>query len=146
VAWRAAQTGPVVFTNGVFDLLHIGHVTLLESARDLGSALVVGINSDASARRLAKGPGRPVVPATERARIVAALACVDCVVVFEEATPLELIRLLRPDVLVKGADYAKSAIVGAADVEAWGGHVVRIPLVSDRSTTALVRRLSSGAE
>lgn len=141
MAWRGAQSGPVVFTNGVFDLLHVGHVALLEAARDLGSALVVGVNSDASTRQLGKGTGRPLVPAAERARLLAALACVDCVVVFEEATPLELIRALRPDVLVKGADYALSEIVGAADVEAWGGRVARVPLVADHSTTALLRRL-----
>ena len=145
MAWREAQAGPVVFTNGVFDLLHVGHVTLLESARALGSALIVGVNDDASARALGKGPGRPVVPAAERARLVAALACVDCVVCFEEPTPLALICLLRPDVLVKGADYAPSQIVGAAEVEAWGGRVVRVPLVPDHSTTALLRRLGRTA-
>jgi len=131
----------VVFTNGVFDLLHVGHVALLETARAEGSALVVGVNSDASARRLGKGPDRPLVPASERARVLAALAAVDCVVPFDEDTPLELIRALRPDVLVKGADYAPEAIVGAADVESWGGRVVRVPLVEGRSTTDLVRRL-----
>lgn len=139
--WRAAHRGPVVFTNGVFELLHAGHVALLESARGEGEALVVGVNSDASARRLAKGPERPVVPEADRARLLAALACVDCVVVFDEDTPLELIRRLRPDVLVKGADYAPDAIVGARDVTEWGGRVVRVPLVPDRSTSALVARL-----
>jgi D-beta-D-heptose 7-phosphate kinase/D-beta-D-heptose 1-phosphate adenosyltransferase len=141
VRWRAAQSGPVVFTNGVFDLLHVGHVTVLEAARAEGGALVVGVNSDDSVRRLAKGDDRPLVPWTERARVLAALACVDCVVPFEEATPLELIRALRPDVLVKGADYALEEIVGAADVTAWGGRVVRIPLVAGKSTTDLIRRL-----
>ncbi|MGH7537612.1 MAG: adenylyltransferase/cytidyltransferase family protein [Gemmatimonadales bacterium] len=139
--WRAAQAGPVVFTNGVFDLLHVGHVGLLEGARELGAALVVGVNSDAGVRRLGKGPGRPFVPEAERARLLAALACVDCVVLFEEDTPLALIRALRPDVLVKGADYEPSAIVGATEVEGWGGRVVRIPLVPNRSTTDLVHRL-----
>jgi rfaE bifunctional protein nucleotidyltransferase chain/domain len=141
VRWRAAQDGPVVFTNGVFDLLHVGHVTVLEAARAEGGALVVGVNSDASVRRLAKGADRPLVPYPERARVLAALACVDCVVPFDEATPLELIRALRPDVLVKGADYALEEIVGAADVTGWGGRVVRVPLVAGRSTTELVQRL-----
>ena len=139
--WRGSQTGPVVFTNGVFDLLHVGHVSLLEVARTQGSALVVGVTSDASVRRLGKGTDRPLVPEAERARLVAALACVDGVVLFDEDTPLALIQALRPDVLVKGADYEPSQIVGAAEVEAWGGRVVRIPLVPHRSTTDLVRRL-----
>jgi D-beta-D-heptose 7-phosphate kinase/D-beta-D-heptose 1-phosphate adenosyltransferase len=130
-----------VFTNGVFDLLHVGHVALLEAARAEGDALVVAVNSDASARRLGKGPDRPLVPAGERARLVAALAAVDCVVVFDDDTPLALIRRLKPDVLVKGADYARDAIVGADDVEGWGGRVVRVPLVAGRSTSALVDRL-----
>jgi rfaE bifunctional protein nucleotidyltransferase chain/domain len=139
--WRAAQAGPVVFTNGVFDLLHVGHISLLEAARAQGAALVVGVNSDASVRRLGKGTDRPLVPEAERARLLAALACVNCVVLFDEDTPLVLIRALRPDVLVKGADYEPSRIVGAAEVEGWGGRVVRIPLVPHRSTTDLVRRL-----
>lgn len=141
VRWRAGREGPVVFTNGVFDLLHAGHVALLEAARAEGDALIVGVNTDASARRLAKGPDRPIVPEGERARLVAALACVDCVVLFDEDTPLDLIRRLRPDVLVKGADYAPEAIVGAGEVESRGGRVVRVPLVAGRSTTELVRRL-----
>jgi rfaE bifunctional protein nucleotidyltransferase chain/domain len=139
--WRAGQTGPVVFTNGVFDLLHVGHVSLLEAARTQGAALVVGVNSDASVRRLGKGADRPLVPEAERARLLAALACVDGVVLFDEDTPLALIQALRPDVLVKGADYEPSQIIGAAEVEGWGGRVVRIPLVSNCSTTDLVRRL-----
>ncbi len=141
--WRATQGG-VVFTNGVFDLLHAGHVTLLEAARAEGDALVVAVNSDASARRLGKGPDRPVVGEAERARLLAALAAVDCVVLFDEDTPLELIRRLRPDVLVKGADYAPAAIVGAQDVESWGGRVVRVPLVKDKSTTSLIAQLRRG--
>ncbi|HMA45053.1 MAG TPA: D-glycero-beta-D-manno-heptose 1-phosphate adenylyltransferase [Gemmatimonadales bacterium] len=141
VRWRAAQGGPVVFTNGVFDLLHVGHVALLEAARAEGAALVVGVNSDESARRLAKGADRPLVPWAERARVLAALACVDCVVPFDETTPLELIQALRPDVLVKGADYALEQIVGAAAVAGWGGRVVRVPLVPGRSTTDLLRRV-----
>jgi len=142
-AWRAAHAGPVVFTNGVFDLLHVGHVSLLEAARAQGAALVVGVNSDASVRRLGKGADRPLVPEAERARLLAALACVDGVVLFDDDTPLALIQALRPDVLVKGADYEPSQIVGATDVEGWGGRVVRIPLVPNRSTTDLVRRLRS---
>ncbi|HEX9704289.1 MAG TPA: D-glycero-beta-D-manno-heptose 1-phosphate adenylyltransferase [Gemmatimonadales bacterium] len=143
--WRAQQPGRVVFTNGVFDLLHSGHLALLEAARAEGDALIVGVNTDASVRRLAKGPGRPVVSEQERARLLAALACVDCVVLFDQDTPLELIRRLKPDVLVKGADYEKEAIVGAADVEGWGGRVVRVPLVPGRSTSDLVARLRKGS-
>jgi rfaE bifunctional protein nucleotidyltransferase chain/domain len=139
--WRGAQRGPLVFTNGVFDVLHAGHVHLLEAARAEGTALVVGVNSDASARLLGKGTERPVVPEADRARVVAALAAVDCVVLFDAGTPLELIRRLRPDVLVKGADYARDQIVGADEVEAWGGRVVRIPLLPGHSTTGLLGRL-----
>ena len=141
VAWRASAPGPVVFTNGVFDLLHPGHVDLLEAARREGAALVVGVNSDASARRLAKGPGRPVAGQDARARVVAGLAAVDCVILFEEETPLELIRALAPDVLVKGTDYARDRIVGAAWIEERGGRVVRVPLLTGFSTSALVERL-----
>jgi rfaE bifunctional protein nucleotidyltransferase chain/domain len=144
--WRRGHAGPVVFTNGVFDLLHVGHVALLEAARAEGAALIVGVNSDASVRRLSKGsPGeRPVMPERERARLVAALEPVDCVVVFAEDTPLALIERLRPDVLVKGADYARDAIVGADQVEAWGGRVVRVPLFAGVSTTELLARLRKG--
>jgi D-beta-D-heptose 7-phosphate kinase/D-beta-D-heptose 1-phosphate adenosyltransferase len=141
LAWRAAQGGPVVFTNGVFDLVHPGHVELLEAARREGNALVVGINSDGSARRLGKGDGRPFVSAAARARVLAGLAAVDCVVLFEEDTPLELIRSLAPDVLVKGADYRPDQIVGADWLEAHGGRVVRVPVVAGFSTTAIVERL-----
>lgn len=130
-----------MFTNGVFDLLHVGHVMLLEAARREGDALAVGMNSDASVRRLAKGKDRPLVPEGDRARLLAALTCVDCVVLFDEDTPLALIERLRPDVLVKGADYARDAIVGADEVEAWGGRVVRVPLVPGYSTTRLLERL-----
>lgn len=139
--WRAAQRGRVVFTNGVFDLLHAGHVALLEAARAEGDVLVVGVNSDASVRWLGKGPDRPLVAEGERARVLAALAAVDCVVLFAEDTPLALIRRLRPDVLVKGAEYARAAIVGADEVEGWGGRVVRVPLVEGKSTTELLRKL-----
>jgi rfaE bifunctional protein nucleotidyltransferase chain/domain len=130
-----------VFTNGVFDLLHPGHVELLEAARCEGDLLIVGVNTDASARRLDKGPGRPVSHERARARVVAGLAAVDCVVLFDEDTPLELIRALEPDVLVKGADYSRDRIVGADWVEARGGRVVRVPVVPGFSTTALVERL-----
>jgi rfaE bifunctional protein nucleotidyltransferase chain/domain len=134
-----------VFTNGVFDLLHVGHVSLLEAARAEGAALVVGVNSDASVRRLGKGGDRPIVPATDRARLLAALACVDCVVLFDTDTPHALITELRPDVLVKGADYARDAIVGATEVEGWGGRVVRVALVPGYSTSELLGRLRRDA-
>jgi rfaE bifunctional protein nucleotidyltransferase chain/domain len=148
--WRVAQRklGPVVFTNGVFDLLHAGHLALLETARaegGAGAALLVGVNSDASVRRLGKGTDRPLVPAAERARLLAGLACVDCVVVFDADTPLDLIRRLRPDVLVKGADYSREQIVGADEVAGWGGRVVRVPLVPGLSTSELLRRLRGRA-
>lgn len=139
--WRWAQPGPVVFTNGVFDLVHPGHVELLEAARREGAVLIVGINSDASARRLGKGTARPVMPEAGRARVVAGFAAVDCVVLFDGDTPIDLIETLAPDVLVKGADYPRSSIVGADWVEAHGGRVVRVPLVAGFSTTSLVERL-----
>jgi len=131
----------VVFTNGVFDLLHPGHLALLEAARAEGDALVVGVNSDASVRRLGKSPDRPIVPEAARARMLAGFAAVDCVVLFDEDTPLALIESLSPDVLVKGADYTRAQIVGADFVEAHGGRVVRVQLVPDQSTTRLVERL-----
>jgi D-beta-D-heptose 7-phosphate kinase/D-beta-D-heptose 1-phosphate adenosyltransferase len=140
-AWREAQTGIVVFTNGVFDLVHPGHVTLLEAARREGDALVVGVNSDASARRQNKGPGRPVVEALARARVLAAFEAVDCVVIFDEDSPIELIRALEPDVLVKGNDYTRSTTVGADIVEARGGRVKHVELEHGYSTTAIVERL-----
>jgi rfaE bifunctional protein nucleotidyltransferase chain/domain len=139
--WRQSQSGPLAFTNGVFDLLHVGHVALLEGARAQGSALLVGVNSDASVRRLGKTGERPLVPAEERARLLAAMASVDCVVVFDQDTPLELIKALKPDVLIKGADYEPSQIVGAKEVEGWGGRVVSVPLVPNQSTTSLIQRL-----
>jgi D-glycero-beta-D-manno-heptose 1-phosphate adenylyltransferase len=141
IAWRTRQIGPVVFTNGVFDLVHPGHVELLESARREGAALMVGLNSDASVRRLNKGKERPLVPEAARARVLAAFAAVDCVVLFDEDTPLELIKSLRPDVLVKGADYGPAAIIGGDWVESRGGRVVRVPLVEGFSTSSLVERL-----
>ncbi|HRZ10715.1 MAG TPA: adenylyltransferase/cytidyltransferase family protein [Gemmatimonadales bacterium] len=130
-----------MFTNGVFDLLHPGHLALLEAARAEGDALVVGVNSDASVRRLGKSPDRPIVPEAARARMLAGFAAVDCVVLFDEDTPLALVQALSPDVLVKGADYSRAQIVGADFVEARGGRVVRVQLVPDQSTTRLVERL-----
>jgi len=145
VAWRAAVEGPVVFTNGVFDLVHVGHVEVLEAARREGAALVVGVNSDRSARGLGKESARPLVDESDRARIVAALAAVDCVVLFDEPTPLALIQALQPDVLVKGGDYSADTIVGADLVRARGGRVVIVPLVPNRSTTHLVARVRGSA-
>jgi D-beta-D-heptose 7-phosphate kinase/D-beta-D-heptose 1-phosphate adenosyltransferase len=140
-AWRGTVPGALVFTNGVFDLLHPGHVTLLETARSLGAAVVVGVNTDSSVRRLEKGPGRPVNPEASRARVLAALAAVDAVVLFDEDTPLELVHALRPDIIVKGADYPRDRIVGADFVEARGGRVVRVPLLPETSTTRIMERL-----
>ena len=139
--WRFQQAGPIVFTNGVFDLLHEGHVELLESARKEGAALIVGVNTDGSVRRLGKGGNRPITPDHSRARVLAGLAAVDCVLLFEEDTPLEIISRLEPDVLVKGADYGRDAIVGADLVESRGGRVVRVPLLSGFSTSSIVERL-----
>lgn len=130
----------IVFTNGCFDLLHIGHVRSLEEARRLGDRLIVAINADASVRR-AKGSGRPIQSARERMELVAALACVDWVVGFRADTPIRLIRTLRPDVLVKGGDWALDEIVGAREVEAWGGRVVRAKVISGVSTSRLVDRI-----
>lgn len=141
VMWRDGITGPVVFTNGVFDLLHRGHIDYLEAARALGNGLVVAVNDDASARSLGKGTGRPFVPAADRARLLAALAAVDRVVLFGDATPAAVIEALRPDVLVKGGDYSRDSVVGAAFVESRGGRVALIPLIPDRSTTSLVERI-----
>jgi D-beta-D-heptose 7-phosphate kinase/D-beta-D-heptose 1-phosphate adenosyltransferase len=131
----------VVFTNGVFDLLHPGHVRYLTEARQQGDALIVAINSDASARRLSKGPDRPLNPEHERAEVLAALAVVDAVVIFDEETPLEIVTAVQPDVLVKGADWAADAIVGRDVVEARGGKVVRIAIADGYSTSAIVERL-----
>lgn len=135
----------VVFTNGCFDLLHLGHVIYLERARALGDALVVGLNTDASVRRLEKGSGRPFVSEHDRARVLAGLEAVDAVCLFDEDTPAELIAALVPDVLVKGADYALDEVVGRATVEAAGGRVELVELVEGRSTTELVRRIQEGA-
>ena len=147
MTWSQAQTWrstlgakKLVFTNGVFDLLHPGHVDLLLGARREGDALVVGLNSDASVRRI-KGPSRPVRNEDERAVVLAALAMVDAVVLFDQDTPLELVEVLRPDVLVKGGDYTEETIVGAKSVKARGGRVVVIPLTPGQSTTRIVEKL-----
>lgn len=145
ISWRNAQSGTVVFTNGVFDLLHPGHIALLEAARAEGSCLVVGLNSDSSARRLGKGPGRPAMAQGDRARLLAALESVDCVVLFDEATPFELVSELQPDVLVKGGDYAPEDIVGGDVVRSAGGRVVTVPLFEDYSTTSIVERLRASS-
>jgi D-beta-D-heptose 7-phosphate kinase/D-beta-D-heptose 1-phosphate adenosyltransferase len=138
-AWKA-EGRRVVFTNGCFDLLHAGHLSLLESARGEGDVLVVGINSDASVRAL-KGEGRPVVPEGERVEVLSALEPVDRVLIYDEPTPLETIRALQPDVLVKGADWAEDRVVGRDVVEAAGGRVVRVELLPGKSTSALLDRV-----
>lgn len=130
-----------MFTNGVFDLLHPGHVDVLTGARAQGEALIVGVNSDASVRRLGKGPDRPVRNEAERAYVLAGLAAVDAVVVFDEDTPLALVRALQPDVIVKGGDYSPSTVVGADVVAARGGRVVIIPLTPGQSTTSILEKL-----
>lgn len=139
--WRAALgKRSLVFTNGVFDLLHPGHVDVLLAARQQGDTLLVGLNSDDSVRRL-KGPSRPVRTEKERAYVIAALGMVDAVVIFEQDTPLELIRALEPDVLVKGGDYTEASVVGAQEVRALGGKVVIVPLTPGHSTSAIVEKL-----
>ena len=140
---RRACGETIVFTNGVFDLLHPGHVRYLQRARALGDALIVGVNSDRSARAN-KGPSRPITPDVERAEVLAALACVDAAVVFDEDTPWQLIAALEPDVLVKGADWADDAIVGRDIVEARGGRVVRVPVEPGHTTTAIIERIRRG--
>ena len=139
---RSAQAagGRVVFTNGVFDLLHPGHVRYLQSARALGDVLVVGVNSDRSVRAN-KGPGRPITPENERAELIAAVAAVDYVVIFDEDTPHQIVSALQPDVLVKGADWAADAIVGRDIVEARGGRVVRMPIEDGHSTSAIIKAI-----
>lgn len=142
VADARAAGRHIVFTNGVFDLLHPGHVRYLQEARALGDLLIVGLNADASVRRN-KGPERPINPQDERAEVLAALACVDAVVIFDEDTPDAIIKLGQPDVLVKGADWAADRIVGRDTVEARGGRVVRIPVEQGYSTTAIVERIKT---
>ncbi len=139
--WRESITGRVVFTNGVFDLIHPGHVDVLSAARSMGDALIVGINSDPSVKRL-KGPQRPVRTGAERAFVLAALEMVDCVVMFEEDTPLDLVIAVKPDVIVKGGDYTVDTIVGAREVQEWGGEAVVVPLTPGQSTTSIIEKLS----
>ncbi len=131
----------VVFTNGVFDILHPGHIRYLRDARALGDLLIVGINSDRSARALGKAPDRPINTEGERAEVLSALTAVDAVVVFDEETPHEIITLIQPDILVKGADWGENAIVGRDVVEARGGKVVRIALAEGYSTTEIIKRI-----
>jgi len=138
--WRERQEGRVVFTNGVFDLLHPGHVDVLVGARARGDVLVVGVNSDASVQRL-KGPGRPVRSEGERVYVLAALQAVDAVTLFDQDTPLELVQLLKPDVIVKGGDYSPDTVVGADEVRSRGGEVIIIPLTPGHSTTSTIERL-----
>ena len=130
----------VVFTNGVYDLLHPGHVRYLKAARALGDALIVGVNSDRSVRAI-KGPTRPITPEIERVEILSALECVDAAVVFDEDTPADIIKAIQPDILVKGADWAENAIVGRDTVEARGGRVVRMPIEEGWSTTSILGRI-----
>ena len=137
-----ARGGKIVFTNGVFDLLHPGHVRYLQDARRLGDVLVVGVNSDRSVRGN-KGPERPITPEGERAEILAGLACVDAVVIFDEPTPAEIIRRVQPDILVKGADWGPDNIVGRDTVEGRGGRVVRMELSPGYSTTDLIRKVKA---
>jgi len=145
VGGRVAQLArPLVFTNGVFDLLHRGHVTYLAQARALGASLAVGVNGDASARRLGKGGDRPVNPLADRMAVLAALESVSLVTWFDEDTPLRLILAVRPDVLVKGGDWKVEDIVGGREVRAWGGAVHSIPFEHERSTTALLERIRRG--
>lgn len=142
---RAVREGrfprPLIFTNGVFDILHRGHVTYLDQAARLGASLIVGVNTDDSVRRLGKGEDRPLNGQDDRAALLAALACVDGVVLFSEDTPLELIQALRPDVIVKGGDYDMDALPETAVVRGWGGRAVAIPFEHQRSTTALLRKI-----
>ena len=143
IAAQARRDGRrIAFTNGCFDLLHVGHIRYLAAARDAADLLIVGVNDDASVRRL-KGPTRPLVPDAARAEVLAALAAVDYVTLFSEDTPYELIRAVQPDLLVKGSDWAPDQVVGRDVVEARGGRVLLIPVVADFSTTTLVERLRS---
>lgn len=139
--WREGRR--IVFTNGVFDLIHPGHVDVLNAARALGEALVVGVNTDDSVRRL-KGPHRPVRSEADRAYVLASLEAVDAVVLFADDTPLDLILALRPDVIAKGGDYTVDTIVGAREVREWGGDAVVIPLTPGHSTTRIIEKLSAG--
>ena len=139
----AALPRPLVFTNGCFDILHRGHVTYLAQARALGASLIVAANTDASVKRLGKGDDRPLNPLENRMAVLAALECVSLVTWFDEDTPIERILDCRPDILVKGGDWAVDAIVGAAEVRGWGGKVVSIPFLHETSTTAMVNKIRS---
>ena len=139
MAWRKHGKN-IVFTNGCFDLLHVGHVKYLQAARQLGDLLILGLNSDDSIRRL-KGSGRPLIGQDERAHILAALNCIDYVVIFDEDTPLELISKLRPDILVKGGDYTAEGVVGRELVESYGGRVELINFVDGKSTTNIINKI-----
>lgn len=141
--WRRSERclAPVVFTNGVFDILHRGHVTYLDHAAQLGGTLIVAINTDASAKRLGKGPERPINSQDDRAAMLAALSCVDAVTFFDEDTPYELIEFLRPDILVKGGDYDMSKLAETGLIQSWGGHAVAVPFEHERSTTTLVNKI-----
>jgi rfaE bifunctional protein nucleotidyltransferase chain/domain len=141
VARERSRGGVIVFTNGVFDILHPGHVRYLKDARALGDHLIVGINSDRSVRALGKAPDRPINSEAERAEVLGALACVDAVVVFDEADPHAIISALQPDILVKGADWAEDAVIGRDVVEARGGKVVRMKLAEGYSTTNIINRI-----
>ena len=142
LAARAAKLPrPLVFTNGCFDVLHRGHVTYLAQARSLGASLVLGVNSDASVKRQGKGEDRPINMQEDRLAVLAALAAVDLVVLFDEDTPLDLILTCHPDILVKGGDWAPDTIVGAKEVLGWGGSVHSIPFLHQRSTTALLKKI-----
>jgi len=144
-AVRIAQLPrPLVFTNGVFDILHRGHASYLAQARTLGKSLLVAVNSDASVRRLGKGPDRPINSRADRMALIAALEAVSLVTWFDDDTPLALIRLAKPDVLVKGGDWAPEDIVGSADVKSWGGTVHSIPFIHERSTSATLARIRRG--
>ena len=141
---RRAQGRRIVFTNGCFDLLHVGHIRYLQAAHDMGDILIVGLNTDASVQTLNKGNGRPIMPQGQRAEVLAALACVDYVVLFDESDPEQLIADLKPDVLVKGGDWKPEQIVGRESVEARGGLVRTVPLVPDISTTTIINKIRSG--
>ena len=144
VARERSRGRVIVFTNGVFDILHPGHIRYLRDARALGDLLIVGLNSDRSVKALAKGPNRPINPEAERVEVLSALASVDAVVIFDEDTPHAIISALQPDILVKGADWGENAIVGRDIVEAHGGRVARIALAEGYSTTKIIGRIRSG--
>jgi D-glycero-beta-D-manno-heptose 1-phosphate adenylyltransferase len=144
--WLSGLARPLVFTNGVFDVLHRGHVTYLARARALGATLLIGLNSDASVKRLGKGADRPVNPLEDRLAVIAALESVDAVTWFDDDTPQSLISACRPDVLVKGGDWTPDRIVGAREVLARGGRVESIPFEHERSTTSLLKRIRAGEE